>query len=142
VLQKGVAASLYPKVLLAATREMALRIGKRIDQEPVLLTVHVDRAHRQQVVFQRYGDILFMAPHLPPESFTGPPPPKESPMVAKPAPDRTTVRPKTPGSFTLEMPTDRLQRKKGSPQPKRDSVGWKESRKQRQKQKKKFDIPP
>jgi len=141
VLQKGVAPSLYPHVLLAADRDMALRVGKRIDQMPVLLTVNTDHAHQQQTDFQRYGNTLFLAAHLPPGCFTGPPLPKDKVATSKRTPAPAEEKPKTPGSFTLDRPTAPLQPKRGRPKPRRKAVAWKENRKKRQKQNKKFDIP-
>ena len=64
VIEKGVSPSLYPDVLLATERRMAERIGKRIDADPVLLTVNTHQAHQQQTFFKRYGADLFLAPFL------------------------------------------------------------------------------
>ncbi len=141
VLQRGVTPSLYPQVVLTADPEMALRVGKRIDPAPVLLTVNTDQARQQQTTFERYGQILFLAAHLPPGCFTGPPLPKEKRAAPHrpPAPDEAT--PKTPGSFTLTKPTAPLLPKRGRPKPNRKAVAWKENRKKQQRRNKKFDNP-
>jgi putative RNA 2'-phosphotransferase len=141
ILQKGVAPSLYPGVLLAADRAMALRIGKRLDQSPVLLTINTDQARQRQTVFARYGSNLFLAAHLPPGCFTGTPLPKETKLPPKPSPDVPAKKPKTPGSFILDRQAAPLLPKRGRPKPKRNVVGWKETRKKQHKQNKKFDNP-
>jgi len=140
-IQTGVTPSLYPQVLLTADRKIALRVGQRIDQTPVLLTVNTEQARRRQIAFVRYGECLFLAEHLPPGCFTGPPLPKEKAATIQRAPAPLIEKPKTPGSFTLDLPASPLQPKRGRPKPKRKDVAWKETRKKRQKQKKKFDTP-
>jgi len=47
-------------VPLATTEEMALRIGKRRDPKPILLTVHAAQAHDSGHLFFTCGDLLYL----------------------------------------------------------------------------------
>ena len=139
VVEKGVPPSGYSKVVLTSDREMAIRLGKRSDQVPVILTINTRQAHGQNILFERYGDALYLAPHIPSGCFKGPALPKERADAAKQP--VAPPEPKTPGSFTLDHPSKPLQPKRGRLKTKRKVVDWKESRKKRKKHNKKFDNP-
>lgn len=104
VRQKGLRPGAEDRICLALDKETALRRGRRIDPEPVLVTVHTTTAADRGVVFFRFGEKLFLSEHLPPDCITGPPPPKvkEEPAPAKKPP----AAPKTPGSFLLDLHPD------------------------------------
>jgi putative RNA 2'-phosphotransferase len=100
VREKGLEPGAEKRVCLAADPETALRRGRRIDPDPVLVTVHTTTAHDRGVVFFRFGPVLFLAEEVPAQSITGPPLPK-----TKEEPQKTTPTPaveKTPGSFILD----------------------------------------
>ena len=86
-------------VVLATDRDMALRLGRRMDTEPVMLTVMTRAALQQSVSFEQAGAALFLARFIPADCFSGPPVPKEPepPPKAKPLPAVPTMA----GSFTM-----------------------------------------
>jgi len=132
VKQKGIRPSAHAKVVLAANDSLASRIGRRSDHGAVLLTVQVQRAEEMGVVFFQAGDSLFLADYLPPDCFSGPPLPKESPEARKK--ERPTKDPPdTPaGSFLLDLdkhkgpaaPGDRRKRRDKKQKPRRERPPW------------------
>ena len=102
---EGIHPTGHPRVVLAAHREWAERLGRRIDPDPVILTVNVHAAEERGVAFVRFGALLFLAEQIPVGCFSGPPLPAESAEKdRKPArADRQAERPATPGSFSLDM---------------------------------------
>jgi len=128
VLENGIHPVGNEKVVLSATREMAVRIGKRFDQSPVLLTVHLQKAHDAGVIFYSSGE-LYCSSHIPPACFTGPPPPKQK-EEPKPANKQIELTPKTmPGSYILNIGQDEEKKRRTELQRKRKEVGWKKERK-------------
>ena len=92
-------------VILSADLETARRMGKRIDQKPVLLTVQVKKTLEKRVRFFTGGGTLFTAACIPAGCFTGPPLPKEKPDLTPP-PDLVPATPKRPGSYTINIHAD------------------------------------
>lgn len=116
------------KVVLSATREMAVRIGKRFDQFPVLLTVHIQKALDAGIIFHSSGE-LYCSGHIPPACFTGPPPPKQK-EEPKPADKQMEFSSKTmPGSYILSIEPDEEKKRRTELQRKRKEVSWKKERK-------------
>jgi putative RNA 2'-phosphotransferase len=60
-------------VHLATTKELALRIGKRRDPEPVLVEIHALRAHQDGILFYQANELIFLVDSLPPQYLSGPP---------------------------------------------------------------------
>lgn len=135
VVREGVAPSRHPWVLLADSEDMARRIGRRSDADPVLLTVNTQQLTDRGTGIERYGQTLYRAAGLPPGTFSAPalppepPPPKTTPVAATP---------KTPGSYLVDLET-RLSAKGPGPKRGRKEIEWKKARRQAQKTKKKFD---
>ncbi len=106
VLEHGLQPGSHPKVILAVDKKMALRIGKRFDRNPLLITVHVQKALAKGITLQPAGQTLFVAEALPADCLLAPPLPK-----AAPEPHINTPQPKArtpePGSFILDP--ERLQ---------------------------------
>ena len=102
VLKEGVSSGSTSHLVLSSDREMAKRIGKRIDPLPVLITVMVSESLDHGVTFLQAGDTLFLADGIPTGCFTGPPLPKEKPQ---PAPKEVRKKPRDPipGSFYLDL---------------------------------------
>jgi len=109
------------ELVLARRPEMALRLGQRRDNHPVLVTVAAQAAAKGGTAFQAYGEELFLAAAaIPREFLTLPGPPKEAP------PPKTAARPKatpTPGALIMDLP----QMLSGKPEKgkKRDEAAWK-----------------
>jgi len=110
ILKHGLKAAGRPYVPLATTEEVALRIGRRRDPKPILLTVHAAQAHDKGYVFSLCGEFLYLVKSLPPAFLSGPPvreptkPAKSSrPKAAEP---RKVEVPKMVGSFLLDPARD------------------------------------
>ena len=92
VLEKGLAPSGRNHVILSASREMALRLGRRIDPDPVIVTVNISQAMEKEVRFFAAGKDLFCAEAIPEGCCALPSPPREKPpepvkkIEKKPAP--------------------------------------------------------
>ena len=128
VLENGINPVEGEKVVLSSTGEMAERIGKRFDQSPVLLTVHVRKAIDGGVAIYTSGE-LFFSGHLPPSCFTGPPLPKQK-EEPKPADKQMKFAPKTmPGSYILNIEPDEEKKRRTQLQRKKKEVNWKKERK-------------
>lgn len=105
---EGIHPASHPHVVLAADRVLAERLGRRIDPDPVILTVNVRCASDAGVVFDPSGEGLFLADHIPPGCFSGPAVPPEKPAdTGKPPSEGAVRRSPMPGSFALdaEKPT-------------------------------------
>jgi putative RNA 2'-phosphotransferase len=102
VRERGLGPTAEDRVCLAADQQTALRRGRRIDPDPVLVTVHTAKA--PGVVYFRFGPELFLAEGLPAEALSGPPLPKTK---EEPAAPKTPALPKTPGSFFLDPAMER-----------------------------------
>jgi putative RNA 2'-phosphotransferase len=100
VWQEGLKAGAGGELVLARTKETALKLGKRRAPAPILVTIQAQAAAKSGIGFTGYGDELFLAPSLPRNFLTmpAPPPPEEKPLPAKPA------APPTPGTFQVEFP--------------------------------------
>jgi len=128
VLENGIHPVGGDRVVLSATKEMAERIGKRFDQSPVLLTVHVSKALDAGVFFYSLGD-LYCSDNIPSTCFTGPPPPKQK-EEPKSADKQKESAPKVmPGSYILNIEQEEEKKRRTQLQRKRKEVDWKKERK-------------
>lgn len=118
-------------LLLAVNPEIALKLGRRRDAEPVLVTVQALQATEQGAVFAGWGE-LFLCAWAPAACLMGPPM-EERPRAKKPPAKKTEPAPSLPppqalpGSFTvtaedLEKPYKRKGLKK--------QIKWKDQRRQ------------
>ena len=85
VLDKGIHPTAHTRIICCKDREMAERIGRRRDNQPIVLTVNVQKMLDQELTFRHAGDLLYLTDVIPTDCFTGPPLPKEMPAVKKPA---------------------------------------------------------
>jgi len=138
VTDKGIFPSGYKQVVLSSDRELTERIGKRIDPEPVVLTVQVIKAVDEGVVFYNAGESLFLSDHIKPGCFTGPPLPKEKSKPTKTEKPEEKPPPIIPGSFFADLNRDKYHQKKSDAKKKKNVVPWKKDRKKIKKLKK-FD---
>ena len=136
-LEKGITPMGQPHIILSANKAFAERMGKRIDQKPVVLTVHVNNAIKQQVRFLNYGS-LFLTDFLPPSTFSGPPLPKEkTDLKTRERADEIKID-YHPGSFNLDLNRDKTATKSFGAQKKQKGADWKKDRKKLRKQKEKM----
>jgi hypothetical protein len=89
---------------MTPSREAAEQLGKRIDPEPVILTVLVQSCRDQGVAFEQAGEGLFLADLIPPGGFSAPPLPLEKRAETRPPPKpaEPSKRSETPGSFVID----------------------------------------
>lgn len=106
ILREGVLPVGAPYVLLSPHKDMALKIGRRIDNEPLLLEVKPYACMDEGIVINEVGG-LFIADYLPVTGFNAPPLPKEQPAKPKTAKPKTQPEPPKPalnaGSFFLDL---------------------------------------
>jgi putative RNA 2'-phosphotransferase len=103
----GLAASSRPFVALASDKELALRIGRRLDPQPVLIEVSAKKASMDGILFRIAGPELYLVEFLPVESLICPPlrvedAPESS--SSKKRTERPASKPDTiitPGSFIM-----------------------------------------
>lgn len=129
VLQKGVTPMGRKNVVLSSDIDLALRLGRRFDPNPVLLTINVDQAQVKGCLFLKASQRLFLCRHIPEGSFRGPALPKEKKAAPAKEAQKTPHRSETPGSYfpdLSEAPPPGHQTKK---QRRRDEVVWKSERK-------------
>lgn len=118
--------------ILSPERDMAHRIGKRLDQKPILLEIMAESAQKEGVLFHPFGD-LFLATEIPAMYIAGPPVPKhvikareeKSQKTTKSGPDFHA------GTFILDINRD-MGKSHGTGG--RKKKGWKEEvRRQKRK---------
>ncbi len=131
VLEKGLRPVPGQRYLVAAVdEELALRMGKRRDQEPVLIKIDTQVAAAQGTTFLGYYELLFLFDVLPPEVVSGPQPkaretrPPERPKKPRPGPAPLSGL----GDHAPLAPF--LGKKSGRD---KDKMSWKKERKRRQK---------
>jgi len=116
-------------LVLSLSKKMALRIGGRQDQNPVMIEIMSSEAVNNGVELYAFGD-LFLSPHIPAVFISGPPLPKEHEVKNKKGLSWSSGY--TAGTFTMrpsENPDLSGRSTKGKKQ-----KGWKEAaRKTRRK---------
>jgi len=135
--QKGIYPSRYQQVVLSHDRSISERMGKRVDPKPIVLTVQVQKAIRNGVVFHQAGSI-FLADFIPVGCFTGPPLPK--PKTDSQQQDIPEERPVTqrPGSFIVDLNRDKNSKKSFGRNKREKEPSWKKNRKRIKNQKQKM----
>lgn len=131
ILEKGI----YPDhgnrhIALSSDQSMALRIGKRKDNHPVIVTVPTTISINEGVDLNRVGEYIYVSRHIPASCILGPPLEKIIGIQTKKEPPKSTPKPEmfSPGSFSMKP----LEEKTG----KREKGGWKNSKKRIRKEKK------
>ena len=101
VLQHGIRPQGHTgKVVLFTDPDLARKVGKRRDPQPVIVTVNVQTARDQGGAFKQFGETIFLADQLPSACCRLPRPPK-APRPREVKQDLPAPAPKTPGSFIL-----------------------------------------
>lgn len=139
--QHGIEAAGYPRVVLAAEREMALRLGRRFDAEPVVLSVQVRKAMAAGTAFLQAGEQLFLADGIAADCFSGPPLPKPSKDAAVREPPAAGKRRGLAGSFIVEVDPQACNPGAARSPRKRDPQ-WKKERKRGRSPKRDREPPP
>lgn len=134
-LKKGIGPMGRKNVVLASDGELALRLGRRFDADPVLLTINVDQAHDRGCLFLKASDRLFLCRHIPEGSFSGPALPKEKKAVPARETPPKPQRAETPGSYFPDLAEAPASRHRTKKQRRRDEVAWKSERRRGAKRK-------
>ncbi len=136
VQKRGLQANQAGPILLAAEKAWALRLGRRRDPEPVLVTVQANFAGEAGVVFAQAGEGLYLCDWLPAKVLSGPrieerpPAPKpekkkEKAAAALPPPVHLPTPDQLPGGFTVKVEdVDKPYKRKGL----RKEIDWKTDR--------------
>lgn len=105
-MEKGLRAGGRSSLILSSDKAMALRIGMRRDNQPVLLSVQVEKTREQNVVYHQFGKNLFLTDRIPADTFSGPAPPRPKPVApkdgAKKMSEPLPAEP-TPGSYLVAL---------------------------------------
>ncbi len=131
VMEKGLKPFKGSWVVLSRTQELAMRIGRRRDPNPVIIQIKAQEASKGNMVFFAIQGDLFLVEQVPPEFLEGPPVTQKERHVPKPPPFKAPGPP-TPGSFFLDLPKDMTSGKNASQRRKRDPH-WKRERKKANK---------
>jgi putative RNA 2'-phosphotransferase len=142
VMEKGISPAGYPRVILSSDRKLAERIGRRTDQEPVLLTVQAQRSVENGIRFYQAGEALFLSDSIPPGFFSGPPLPKDKMEIKKTEKIDTVAEPKPAGSFWVEANKLADYRQSAAGRSQKTKPDWKGPQKPVKKRKLKRERPP
>jgi putative RNA 2'-phosphotransferase len=138
VLDKGIHPTSHTRIICCKDREMAERIGRRKDNQPIILTVNARKMVDQELTFFHAGDLLYLTDIVPTDCFTGPPLPKEMSAVKKPAKKMESIetykKQSLGGTFALKMDKPGEKKSKGKKKEKDDS--WKNNKKRQRREKK------
>ena len=140
---KGLKATAERSIVLSSKLEMAHRLGKRKDHDPVILTVQTAPCVSAHVHFQKFGQILFLCDFIPSGVFNGPPLPKEKPHSGRTgsSADQSANRsnanqgPKTPGSYFPDLAARGKVKNRGLERKRRKEIDWKKDRRRARKDK-------
>lgn len=143
VLASGIHPTVHDQVVCASHPEMALRMGRRRDNRPVLVTVHVTLMRRRRLPIFLLGEGLYLTPHVPADCLTGPPPPKETAMEkgAGPKPDPEHYgRQARAGTFTVDLgqPGAAFGKPGTDKHPKGKDGSWKDNKKRLRREKQRY----
>jgi putative RNA 2'-phosphotransferase len=134
-LKKGVTPMGRKHVVLSSDADLALRLGRRFDADPVLLTVNVDQAHDRGCMFLKASQRLFLCRQLPEGCFSGPALPKEKKDPPTKEVPKTPKRSETPGSYFPDLAESQPQKHLTKKQRRRDEVAWKSARRRKSRRK-------
>ncbi len=141
ILYKGVKRKTYPFILksgllpgsnghvvMTKDRDLAMRIGRRLDQRPIIIEIQAGAASEYNTIFLPFGDSMYLTDKVSAQFINGPPLPKE------PSPKKKTAekeREFIAGSFILKTERDPdLKRRKNE---KKQIVGKERVKKRKRK---------
>ncbi len=129
VIEKGISPSGDSDVILSSNQQMAMRMGKRIDQAPVLLTIHTRKAAEKGACFYQTGDLIYIANSIPPSCFTGPAIPRRKEVHEKQDIKKKEKAERLPGSYILAFDGEKDRKKKIAQKKQKKEIAWKKDRK-------------
>lgn len=119
VWEEGLRPPLDRELILANTKDLAVKLGRRRARHPIIVIVQAQAATRRGIALTGYGEGLYLAPALPRDLLQLPPPP-ELPDKVKPEHPRPTPGTFAPDLARMFQPPQKLQGKV-----KRDEPAWK-----------------
>ncbi|MDL2321412.1 hypothetical protein LJC47_03595 [Desulfosarcina sp. OttesenSCG-928-B08] len=121
-------------IVLSRDPEMALRIGRRRDAEPVMLTVNLDRLARHGICLRCYGHHLMIVDKLPVGTFGGPLLRASDTAAEKSVrPVKPVVPPLHAGSYFPDLSQLAAPVKNHRQRPEKEKNQWKRDRKQKER---------
>jgi len=138
VMEHGISPMGRDHVILSRDKNLAERMGRRIDASPVTLTVNVEDSIQKGTMIIQFGEYLSLAKSIPPGCFTSPPLPKEMPEHKKKGVEKEADSRKNPGSFYPDLHDENPYQKISKGKGKSKEIEWKKDRRQQRKQKKKW----
>ncbi len=135
VMQKGLSSHADSYIILSPSKDMALRIGKRRDPDPVLLEILTDDAMEKGSQFFRFGE-LYLSTWISQHNILGPPLDKEEledskkrKEKGKQSRERKRIEKAfSAGTFALKEPKEKKSKGK-------KKKGWKEKARKARKRK-------
>jgi len=123
-------------VIMTADKQLAERIGRRIDQKPVTLSIHTNNHIESGGQIEKFGEALFVTEYVLPESFYGPPVPEDRNKNKKEHKKKdvkeTTIKPhETYGSFFPQL--DNIREKENRKNRSKKEISWKKERRQKKR---------
>jgi putative RNA 2'-phosphotransferase len=134
-LERGLAAMPGQHLILSTDMDMAMRMGRRLDNNPTLLTVQMQTSIKSGTCFQKYGRVLFLADTIHPGTFSGPALPKVKSVVSTSVIDTAAQQTKTPGSYFPEIDAPQSTRHRPYGSSRQKEPQWKKDRRQARKHK-------
>ena len=89
IIQQGLVPQGGTYCLLTTSRELALRMGRRRDPDPILLEVQAQRACENGICFYQANPLIYLTNHIPPSYIVGPP-------ISKVVPEQKPAEKKLP----------------------------------------------
>lgn len=108
------------ELVLATTKDTAIKLGRRRTRDPIVVIVQAQAAASRGIALLGYGEGLFLAPALPRDLLQLPAPPQ---VPDKPKPEKP--RPPTPGTFFPDLPGMFQPAPKHKGKGKKDEPAWK-----------------
>ncbi len=112
------------ELVLAVRPEQALKLGRRRWPAPVLVTVQARAAAQAGIVFQGYGDSLWLTSALPREFLQVPPVPRE-PERPKPKSKTAEAEMPLPPAGALSIDLAQAMKKAAQARRRKDGPAWK-----------------
>ncbi len=139
ILKKGLMPAKREYVVMTEDKELAMKMGRRLDQKPVLLEISTFPATKNGVDFYPFGENLYLADSVPVGFINGPPLPQEDPSGGRTAKKDKAPgqRDKMPGSFILRPDKDPDAKRRNKSKKK---TGWKERARKERKRKNKDPL--
>jgi putative RNA 2'-phosphotransferase len=134
-LNRGLSAIPGGHLTLSPDQAMALRIGRRIDNHPTLLTVQPGPSLQKGTTFLKYGRNLILADMIHPGTFSGPALPKTKPDETASRSDTKAPQNRTPGSYFPELESPQPAGKQPNTSGRRKEPQWKKDRRRARKHK-------